>query len=265
MPTAEPWVGSWRPHIPRGPIAAMYKSPGPKYSLPGLTGEKLHCLTKYKAPNYSFGTRHEHSASSFSPGPRYLVPSNITRQGRNGTPAFSLYGRSKEPTKFQAPAPGHYFPEKSTKSIFRSSPAFSLSGRTKEMTNDHVPGPASYQLPEVIGAKTVVTSSAPMYTLCGRSKTGGFSEDLKKTPGPAAYKVVDSCLFKEKPPQFSMTGRNFAPGETTKKPGPGAYCPEMVTSTKSKAPSFSFGLRHSEYISPLIVDGIEKCSITLPF
>ncbi|KAK7891997.1 hypothetical protein WMY93_023960 [Mugilogobius chulae] len=260
MPSADPWVGSWRPHRPRGPIAAMYGSPGPKYSLPGLTGEKLHCVTKFKAPNYSFGIRHDLSGSphfSISPGPRYLVPPNITRQGRDGTPAFSLHSRPKEPRIAQAPAPGHYSPEKSTKSVFRSSPAFSLSGKTKEGTNDRVPGPATYHLPEVIGPKTVVTSSAPVYSLCGRSKTGGFAEDLKKTPGPAAYRVVDSCLYKEKPPQFSMTGRNFAPGETTKKPGPGAYRPEMVTSTKSKAPSFSFGLRHSEYIAPLIVDRTE--------
>uniref|UniRef100_A0A8D0FJE9 Uncharacterized protein n=1 Tax=Strix occidentalis caurina TaxID=311401 RepID=A0A8D0FJE9_STROC len=28
------WVGSWRPHRPRGPIAALYGSPGPKYGLP---------------------------------------------------------------------------------------------------------------------------------------------------------------------------------------------------------------------------------------
>ncbi|CAL9697091.1 unnamed protein product [Knipowitschia caucasica] len=235
----------------------MYKSPGPKYSLPGLTGEKLHCLTKYKAPYYSFGSRHELSASSLSPGPRYLVPSNITRVGRDGTPAFSLHGRPKEPGLFQAPAPGHYSPERSSKSVFRCSPAFTLSGRTKESIKDYGPGPATYQLPGVIGGKSVVTSSAPMYSLCGRNKTGGFSEDLKKTPGPAAYKVVDSSLYKEKPPHFSMTGRNFTPGETTKKPGPGAYCPEMVTSTKFQAPSYSFGLRHSEYIAPLIKDGTE--------
>lgn len=39
MPSADPWVGTWRPHKPRGPIAALYGSPGPKYALPGLTGK----------------------------------------------------------------------------------------------------------------------------------------------------------------------------------------------------------------------------------
>lgn len=38
MMKADPWVGTWRPHKPRGPIAALYGSPGPKYALPGLTG-----------------------------------------------------------------------------------------------------------------------------------------------------------------------------------------------------------------------------------
>lgn len=254
MPSAEPWVGSWRPHKPRGPIAAMYGSPGPKYALPGLTGEKVHCLTKQKAPNYSFGIRHELYAPNQSPGPKYLMPSNITRAGRDGTPAFSLCGRPKDPRVFEPPAPGHYYPEKSTKSLFHSAPAFSLSGRQRELTNDQFPGPATYRLPEVLGTKTALTTSAPMYSLCGRSKTGGFAEDLKKTPGPAAYKVVDSSLIKVKPPQFSITGRNFTPTEGTRTPGPGTYCPEMVTSTRSAAPRFSFGLRHSDFTAPLIVD-----------
>lgn len=38
MSPADVWVGSWRPHRPRGPIAAMYNSPGPTYALPGATG-----------------------------------------------------------------------------------------------------------------------------------------------------------------------------------------------------------------------------------
>lgn len=105
---------------------------------------------------------------------------------------------------------------------------------------------------------------------------------LLKTPGPAAYKVVDPCVYGKKPPQYSMIGRNFTPGETTQKPGPGAHYPEkvlimfyvittkatyvlhlvdlltsfpsQVTLTKGKAPSFSFGLRHSQFVSPLIAD-----------
>lgn len=55
-----------------------------------------------------------------------------------------------------------------------------------------------------------------------------FCFSWPQTPGPAAYKVVDPSIYGQKPPQFSMTGRNFTPGETTAKPGPGAYNPEQV-------------------------------------
>ncbi|XP_036963869.1 outer dense fiber protein 3-B [Acanthopagrus latus] len=254
MTSSGPWVGNWRPHNPRGPIAALYGSPGPKYGLPGLTGISKHDPTKFKAPMFSFGVRHHQSNSDCSPGPKYLIPSNITRQGLDGTPAFSLHSRVREQRQFQVPGPGQYIPEHSEKMIYRSAPAFTLSGRIKDFKQSQTPGPAAYNLPPVLGPKTVTTAAAPTPSLYGRSKIGGFDEDLKKTPGPAAYRVVDPYIYMQKAPQFSMTGRNFAPGETTKKPGPGEYRPELVTSTRFKAPSFTFGLRHSQYIAPLIVD-----------
>ncbi|XP_062246282.1 ciliary microtubule associated protein 1B [Platichthys flesus] len=251
------WVGSWRPHRPRGPIAALYGSPGPKYALPGLTGVSKHDPTKFKAPMFSFGTRHDLGMSSCSPGPKYLIDSNITRTGKGGAPVYSLHSRSKEQGLFQGPGPGQYSPELSGKMTYNSAPAYSLFGRSKDFTINNTPGPASYTLPCVLGPGTVVTATAPAHSLRGRSKTGSFHEDLTKTPGPAAYKVVDPCTYSQRPPRFSMTGRNFAPGETTQKPGPGSHCPERVTQTKPKAPSFSFGIRHSEFISPLIVIGPE--------
>lgn len=51
---------------------------------------------------------------------------------------------------------------------------------------------------------------------------------ILKSPGPAAYQVVDPCVYKHKPPQYSIYGRNFTPGERTQKPGPGAHFPEKV-------------------------------------
>ncbi|XP_068595711.1 ciliary microtubule associated protein 1B [Brachionichthys hirsutus] len=257
MSSTDACVGTWRPHKPRGPIAAMYSSPGPKYALPVLIGISKHDPTKYKAPLFSFGIRHNQASSDCSPGPRYLIPSKITRAGPDGTPAFSLHSRPKEQGLFKAPGPGDYTPEHSVKWTFHSAPAFSLSGRSKEYRNSQTPGPGAYTLPSVLGSKTVITPAAPTYSLCGRSKNGSFSEDLKKTPGPAAYKVVDPCIYRQKPPQFSMAGRNFIPDATIKKPGPGAHHAELVSITKAKAPSFSFGLRHSEYIAPLIVNVTE--------
>ena len=42
--------------------------------------------------------------------------------------------------------------------------------------------------------------------------------------------------------------------DSTKKPGPGAYSPERVTVNKHSPPKFSMGIRHSEYVAPLIVE-----------
>ncbi|CAL8292319.1 unnamed protein product [Boreogadus saida] len=257
MPEGEPWVGSWRPHKPRGPIAALYGSPGPKYALPGLIGIDNHDPCRLKAPVFSFGTRHGLISADCSPGPRYLVPANITRVGRSGTPAYSLYGRHKEPMRFDIPGPGQYSPEKAGKSLYYSAPAFSLTGRSKDFNNHLTPGPAAYMLPSVLGPGTVCKTSAPNYSLCGRSKVGSFHEDLQKTPGPGTYKAVDPSFFKYKPPQYSMTGRNGMSGDNTKKPGPGAHRPEKVTCTRITAPSFSFGVHHSQFTLPLIINVAE--------
>ncbi|XP_062403364.1 ciliary microtubule associated protein 1B [Sardina pilchardus] len=252
MTVDDVWVGAWRPHKPRGPIAAFYSSPGPKYALPGATGLNQHDPRKLKGPAFSFGTRHRLFSNDCSPGPGYLVPSNITRVGRDGTPAYSLYSRRKDPQLFQTPGPGRYFPEKSGKMAYLSAPAYSLSARTRGFRNDQTPGPAAYMLPPVLGPTTVNKTSAPTFSLTGRSKIGSFHEDLQKTPGPGSYRVVDPCTYTHKAPQYSMIGRNAMPGDTTTKPGPGAHHPEQVTFTRGKAPSFSFGIRHSEFIAPLI-------------
>ncbi|XP_062860938.1 ciliary microtubule associated protein 1B [Trichomycterus rosablanca] len=253
MVSSDVWVGTWRPHMPRGPIAATYRGPGPKYGLPGATGLNDHDPRKCKAPAFSFGTRHRDLNSGCSPGPGYLIPSNITRAGRDGTPAYSLYSRPKELQPFPTPGPGRYRPEKAGKTTFISAPAYSLSARTKLFRNDQTPGPAAYALPPVLGPYTVDKRSAPNYSLSGRSTRGSFHEDLQKTPGPGTYRVVDTRLYRSKSPEYSIIGRNTMPGDTTKKPGPGSHYPEQVTFTRSKAPSFSFGVRHSEFTAPLIV------------
>ncbi|KAM9481611.1 ciliary microtubule associated protein 1B-like isoform 2-T2 [Clarias gariepinus] len=213
-----------------------------------------HDPRKLKAPAYSFGIRHRQLRESCSPGPGYLVPSNITRIGCAGNPVYSLYSRPKDPQLFQTPGPGTYRPEEAVKTTLSSAPAYSLSARTKLFRKDQTPGPAAYMLPPVLGPVSVGKKSAPNISLSGRSKIGSFHEDLRKTPGPGTYRVVDPNIYRSKTPQYSIIGRNSLPGDTSQKPGPGTHYPEQVTFTRSKAPSFSFGIRHSEYIAPLISD-----------
>lgn len=55
---------------------------------------------------FSMGMRHKLANPSCSPGPKYLMHPKITRKGHDGTPAFSIYERQKEPRLAQTPGPG---------------------------------------------------------------------------------------------------------------------------------------------------------------
>nr|DBA31488.1 TPA: hypothetical protein GDO54_007326 [Pyxicephalus adspersus]DBA31489.1 TPA: hypothetical protein GDO54_007326 [Pyxicephalus adspersus] len=177
--TTEVQIGPWKPHRPRGPIAALYSSPGPKYALPGNTGYIQHDPSKFRAPAYSFGSRRFKFVDDCSPGPGYLVPANITIRGKDGTPAYSIYGRPRDLNAFRTPGPGSYSPERAGKSAYRSAPIYSLGARTKTFSNDQTP-------------------------------------------------VCLTFLF-------SL----------------------QVILSRPQAPQFSFGIRHSEYVAPLIVDVVD--------
>ncbi len=52
--------GSFVPTQPRGPISAMYSTPGPAYGLPGLVGSVTQHDPRSvhkKGPSYSFGLK----------------------------------------------------------------------------------------------------------------------------------------------------------------------------------------------------------------
>ncbi|CAH8576464.1 unnamed protein product [Schistosoma turkestanicum] len=231
---------------PRGPIAAMYSSPGPCYALPGLTGFPNHDprSNHLRGAQWSFGIRHRAIDSQCSPGPRYYPDSKILRDGKDGTPHFSLYSRQKEAMMFSNPGPGAYSIENSDQFVFNKAPACSLSSRTKELKPDDFPGPNRYNIDPMIG-KTVRSQkkSAPAYSLSDRTKILGAAA----TPGAGAYKVTDLNLYREAAPKYSVTGKNQPPADNTKKPGPGAYSPEKVYMNSQSAPQYSFGIRHSQY------------------
>lgn len=54
MAAVGPWVGDWRPHRPRGPISAAFKSPGPKYALPSALGNILFLCYKLDENTVNF-------------------------------------------------------------------------------------------------------------------------------------------------------------------------------------------------------------------
>lgn len=242
-------------------IAAMFNSPGPCYGLPGLTGAPSHDprSTHVRAAAYSFRTKHGKYVDDCSPGPAYYPDPNVTRIGRKGDPSYSLYSKAKDVATFKTPGPGAYCPEMAGPQAQSSPPKYSFGTRHRYRGTDHTPAANKYSLPSVFGPRTYESSKpqAPAFSQRGRRNQGSFCEDLSKTPGPGTYRVSDPNTNKHKAPSYSMSSRNQAPGDATKKPGPGAHCPERVIINKKQAPQFSFGVRHSNYLAPVIFDCFE--------
>ncbi|KAG5444055.1 Outer dense fiber protein 3 [Clonorchis sinensis] len=231
---------------PRGPIAAMYNSPGPCYQLPPLVGYPDHDTrsTHVREPQWSLGIKHKQETVDNSPGPCYNPDSKILNTGKAFSPQFSLSSRQKEAEKSVTPGPGAYVPEKSDPQVFPKHPAYSLSSRHKGLRFDDIPGPNMYTVDPMLG-RTVRSqkASAPSYSISGRRKRSTSCE----TPGAGAYKITAMNVYKEAPPAYSLSARTQLPHDAVRKPGPGAYSPETVVVNRRIAPKFSFGIRHSPY------------------
>lgn len=246
--------------VPRGPIAAMYSSPGPCYALPTLMGQPSHDPRSVheKRPAWHFGTKHGKTKDDCSPGPCHLPTHKVYRDGPDGTPHYSVYGRNKDLAAFNTPGAGAYSPEKSGEQAKFRHPSYSFGSRTRVRRSDNTPAPNTYTVDPMM-SKTVQSKKkqAPVYSLTGRSKIGSFHEDLQRTPGPGSYAVAQPDLYKEKRPHYSMTSRNVMPSDGTQKPGPGAHSPEKYWPHKTQRPVLSFGIRHSQYTTPLIIDVLD--------
>uniref|UniRef100_A0A8C8WU01 Ciliary microtubule associated protein 1B n=1 Tax=Panthera leo TaxID=9689 RepID=A0A8C8WU01_PANLE len=176
------WVGPWRPHRPRGPIAALYRGPGPKYMLP--------------------------------------------------------------------PNTGRYFPERAGNATYPSAPRHTIAPRNWGIhAEPQTPGPGAYTVPSLLGPRVIGKVSAPTYSIYGRSAVGSCFEDLSKTPGPCAYHVVNTGIYKPRAPQFSMLARNSLPQDNTLNPGPAAY---NVDQGHRKPGGWSFGIRHSDHLARVL-------------
>ncbi|XP_074023192.1 ciliary microtubule associated protein 1A-like [Numenius arquata] len=248
--TNGPWVGTWRPHRPRGPVLAQFTSPGPKYGILGTTGHLAHNPTKTKAPAYSIPLAKLPPVTSCSPGPRYFVPPEITRNGKYVSPAQHICGLPRIKTEI-TPGPSDYATEKANRQIFKRPPEQPMAFRHKE-AQSQTPGPGTYTLPRLVGPNTTYTTASPCYSMVGKGKRGGFAEDLARTPGPAAFPKVEVDVYKTKSPTYSMASKAGAGGDRTVKPGPADYRVGRVTLIKPEAPASTFGLRHSLYTAPLI-------------
>jgi hypothetical protein len=203
-----------------------------------------------KGPAYSFGQRDRLESQKSGPGPgpgKYSADSKLVI---HSAPRYTLCGRPKDMPNDTSPDPAAYGNARANPNLAKP-PAFSFGLRHRHHVADQVPGPNVYSMPT--SAVESNRRRAPSHAIASRNKTGGFHEDLKQTPGPAAYDVTSPKLYMPKPPHYSIAARYDAPGDTTKKPGPGAHHPESVHMHKRSAPKFSFGSRHSQYAVSLIV------------
>jgi len=105
-----------------------------------------------------------------------------------------------------------------------------------------------------------VGKSCPSWSLRGRSDLGSFNyHNLKAgTPGPASYGIVKPSVYKRQSASagFTIPGRGNQKDYLTvhDNPGPGCYNPGNIGTTSSQKRGFSMGIRHSEYIVPLITN-----------
>lgn len=174
------------------------------------------------------------------------------------------------------PGPGAYSPEKAPPvNAHCRAPSYTMGGRTRYRGVDAVPAPnrlvglsaavassgftpcpplCSYTLPHLMGCQVPHKPSGASYSFSSRRHVGGPAEDLSKSPGPARYSTTNPDIYHRRQPSFSMQSRTKRPSNAFLNPGPGAYSPEKFKGHLPRQPSFTLGVRHSEFVTPLVVD-----------
>lgn len=240
----------WTPTKRRGPIAAEYTTPGPAaVSLPSTIGLQSHdsVSNRSKSPAFSFGARHEDKKDIFVPGPGAYNITGLCHTGREANLAPTLSGRTRDPAPFKTPAPGAYSPEKSGPGATHHAPAYSFGLKTRDAKPDMTPGPNVYKIQGTVGnEKDTVHKKTPSYSMGMKSNDALWNGAGKNSPGPGRYDIPGAEAYKsKKSPSYTLSGRTLIPGDRTQKPGPGAHSPEKVVFQQT--PSYSFGIRHSQF------------------
>lgn len=133
---------------------------------------------------------------------------------------------------------------------------FTISTRTKLRNVDATPSPNRYTLPPIIGDKVPHQRRAIAATLYGRNSYLDYSQDYAKTPGPAGYSAGSLCRTGKCAPSYTLHDRTQMPRVKDDFPGPGAYNAHDVRLQWKSSPRFAIGVRHSEFITPLVITDI---------
>ena len=104
--------------------------------------------------------------------------------------------------------------------------------------------------------RSQIEHMGPAWSLRGRSEHGGAHYIGVKSgiPGPASYGSVSPTVYKSRSAGYTIQGRTHLKDYTTLKdnPGPNAYNPWSLGQPSAVKRGFTMGVRHSEYVMPLI-------------
>uniref|UniRef100_A0A8C5S7N2 Ciliary microtubule associated protein 1C n=1 Tax=Laticauda laticaudata TaxID=8630 RepID=A0A8C5S7N2_LATLA len=214
--------------------------PGPgKYNRYPCTGIKNHDFTKYAEPAYTMRIKSSPKIMVLdSPGPCYYVDPSVS----HSLPVMIFSGFLDIVT---TPSPNEYHVEKLHPIDEPNAPAYSIGARTPYWLNNPTPAPNKYALPPTLGPKVPNKRAAPCLSIS--SIAPGRNYMLRKGPGPAAYTIPEPDIYLRHQPSYTMSQR-FIPSSKEHTPGPLDYGAEQVTIHKPRAPCFSLGVRHSEYV-----------------
>ncbi|KAJ6664175.1 hypothetical protein lerEdw1_008391 [Lerista edwardsae] len=232
-------------------ISAKYKGPGPgKYSRQPCTGIKDHDFTKYTEPAYTMRVKSSEKLISVeeSPGPCYYVDPSVSRLGMWRPISFRMTTERKKMQPSETPAPNEYYVEKIHPVDERCAPAYTIGKMTYYWVASPHPAPNSYNLPGTLGPRLPTNASAPAYSMSSNACAWGYAKDLVRGPGPAQHARPEPSVYLNRQPSYSM-GHRLDPSCKDYTPGPPDYDNDKVTIHKPRAPRFSLGIRHSDYIT----------------
>lgn len=221
-------------------------SPGPAYNLPKTIGYDKHCPTKIRSPQYSFGINAPLLRRAFGPGPRYKLE-NHTRYGAKYSPQYTFGKKLQFSIKHASPGPAQYsIQPKNT--IQRAAPNYSFAIRLSYPLKNVNPAPNAYKYDDKFDR---IYHKNPKYSMANRF----YHKDGIASPGPAAYpccgKGLDCNITHRRNPIYTMRNRCEL---KTKNETPGSNMYAIKYCGCDKPPAYSFGIKHGENTTPLIVE-----------
>ncbi|XP_065712624.1 ciliary microtubule associated protein 1A-like [Patagioenas fasciata] len=185
------------------------------------------------------------SAQFTSPGPKYSVQGTTGYINHNSTkvkaPAYTCR-EAKAPVEGGcSPGPRYYVEPSMARTGKYIAPAYARGCKSKQ-SKKSLPMPPPTCTRRAVWFLNPLPSSLNWCILC-----------QAQTPGPAVLPKIKLDVFKTRAPGYTMGTRSQLWDKTVKL-GLADYPTGRVELIKPQAPAATFGLRHSVYTTPLILD-----------